>query len=139
MSEQQFTAIGFDLFGVLIQQGNDPDPEMVSLIHRLRKNGYMVGLLSNVDANYEFLHKYHDAFAHFDRVQLSSDVGVAKPHPQAYLRFCVQLGAEPSQVIYIDDLPDNIRGAEDAGLPAIHYQPTTDLESDLTKLGINVS
>ena len=138
MKNSKITAVGFDLFGVLIIEPPKLNQSIIELSKELRSAGYMVGLLSNLDANYEFLHEYHEVFGYFDRVQLSSEVGVAKPNPQAYERFVMQLGAKPEETLFVDDSPENVRGAKAAGLHAIEFTDTEELREQLPQYGIKV-
>ncbi len=54
----------------------------------------------------------------FDVVVSSSELGVAKPDPQAIEPACRQLGAEPSQCSFVDDTPANVETAARLGLRA---------------------
>jgi HAD superfamily hydrolase (TIGR01509 family) len=132
------TAIGFDLFGVVI--GNNPkgDPQMLKLITALRANGYAVGLLSNVDANHAFLQRYHDVSRYFDRVLLSSDIGVAKPNAQAYEHLAMQLNARTETTLYIDDHTYNVEGAQAAGLHGLLFKNYDQLVRELVALNIKI-
>ena len=135
----KITAIGFDLFGVTVdhyyQKG---DPHILDMVKKLRGRGYMVGMLSNVDANYEFLHRYHSILGHFDRVLLSSEIGVAKPNPQAFQRLVSQLGSPPEATVFIDDILENVESAKSIGIHGILYQTPPALLTELRRLGVNI-
>lgn len=131
------TAVGFDLFGVFKSWDKQQEENMVALVQTLRDNGIVVGLLSNVDANNEFFQAYHQLFVNFDRVLLSSDIGVAKPHVQAYYHLIAALGSDPAATIFVDDNAYNVDGANQAGLQGILFEDYDQLIRDLKKYGIN--
>jgi len=56
----------------------------------------------------------------------SCDIGAVKPDPAAFAAAARQCPVPPAQVRYVDDLPENVRGAREAGFNA--YQ-VTDLAS----------
>jgi epoxide hydrolase-like predicted phosphatase len=59
----------------------------------------------------------------FDTVVDSSEVGLRKPNPAIYHLTCERLGVIPDRAVLLDDIESNLRGAEAAGLRAIHVGP----------------
>lgn len=55
----------------------------------------------------------------FDVVVDASLTGVLKPDPGAYRLAVEAMGLEPGEIVYLDDMPVNVRGAARAGLQAI--------------------
>ena len=45
-----------------------------------------------------------------------------KPDPAIYRRLCDRFSLEPSECLFIDDLPRNIRGAESIGMQGYCFQ-----------------
>ena len=77
----------------------------------------------------------------FDRGVYASEVGLDKTVPGAYSKMCAILGAEPSEVAYIDDSPVYAEAAKSAGLNAILYDLADGFEKtrkDLRALGVEV-
>jgi putative hydrolase of the HAD superfamily len=60
-----------------------------------------------------------DWLKHFDRVVDGSDTGILKPDPRAYDLAIEATGLPAGQIVYLDDMPVNVRGGVDAGLLAI--------------------
>ena len=58
----------------------------------------------------------------FEQVFLSHEIKQRKPHPETFLWVCEQLGVAPSKVLFIDDSPQHIAGAQKAGLQTFYYQ-----------------
>jgi len=69
-----------------------------------------------------------------DVVVLSGDVGVAKPDPRSYLLVAQQLGLQPEQCVFVDDLVANVRGAVAAGMVGVHHDRPDVVVAELTVL-----
>jgi putative hydrolase of the HAD superfamily len=54
----------------------------------------------------------------------AATLGARKPDPAAYAAATVRLGVSPADVVFTDDLEDNVRGAEAAGLAAVLFDIT---------------
>jgi putative hydrolase of the HAD superfamily len=63
---------------------------------------------------------------YFQQVFLSHEIGKRKPHPETFLWTCNQMGFAPKDVLFIDDSPQHIEGAQAAGLQTYFYQSDTD-------------
>ena len=59
----------------------------------------------------------------FDAVVDSCEVGLRKPNPAIYHLACERIGVDPRRAVLLDDIESNLRGAEAAGLRAIHVGP----------------
>ena len=53
-----------------------------------------------------------------------SDIEHGKPHPEPYLRGAALLGLNPAECVAVEDAPNGIRSASDAGMPVLAV-PTT--------------
>jgi len=56
----------------------------------------------------------------FDLVVESCKLGMAKPDPRFFRTAARKLGVHPSECIFVDDSWGNCKGAEEAGMTAIH-------------------
>lgn len=56
-----------------------------------------------------------------DHVVLSGDVGVRKPSRRMYSMAAEVAGVDPARCVFVDDLPQNITGAERVGMTGIHH------------------
>jgi len=62
---------------------------------------------------------------YFEKVIISDTVGYRKPQPEIYIHALKEMNAEAATTVMIGDNPKtDIRGAENAGLKAIFYNPT---------------
>lgn len=51
----------------------------------------------------------------------STSLGVAKPHPEAFLLALKAMGLKPEEALYLDDDPENVEAARGLGLRAEVY------------------
>lgn len=121
-----------DFFQILIR------PELVALIQRLRRNGYKVGLLSNIEVGTVLPLAFESIFSLFDKAYRSDEMRHTKPQPEAFETFINGLGAKADECIFIDDLPGNIHGSQEAGLIGVQYQDSKQVMEELQKLGVRV-
>ncbi len=95
-------------------------------------------LLSNTDVvRFAFIKSRFPEILIFDDYVLSFEVGFMKPHPEIYQQALRRAGADTKEAVLIDDLEENIRGAEALGLSGILYKRDTDLEKELRALGLS--
>lgn len=101
------------------------DPAAVALMDDARAAGRPVGVLSN-DA-YTFVGPEFFAgrreFAGLDAFVDSTDVGVRKPAPEAYLTAAAALGTPPDRIVFLDDTPACVDGALAVGMTALLVDP----------------
>ena len=113
-------------------------PDVFALVASLHKNGYGTALLSNTELPaIESLHRPN--YAAFDALVFSCVEGLAKPDPRIYQITLERLGTEPRQSVFIDDRPDYVRGAKDAGLNAIIFEGLEQVKVQLARLGLKVN
>jgi putative hydrolase of the HAD superfamily len=101
-------------------------PGALELIRDAQHAGRAVGMLTND------LTAFHDqewidrmtVIGEFDAMVDGRSDGVLKPDPAAYLLMCERLGVRPADVVFIDDQPVNLAGAQTVGLQCVHLDPT---------------
>jgi len=98
-------------------------PETVALADDVTAAGAPVAMLSN---DLVALHgpDWAAGVAAFRRLGPLLDaatLGARKPDPAAYAAATARLGVPSGSVVFTDDLPDNIRGAQAAGLSAVLF------------------
>ncbi|MCO6449421.1 MAG: HAD family phosphatase [Caldilineales bacterium] len=114
--------------------GEYRDEAMIDLMRELR-SGYKIGILSNAwsEARATFASKF-GLDQEVDLMVISAEEGIAKPDAEIYQRTLDRLGVNPNQAIFIDDLPENIRGAQVLGMHAIQFQTTAQTISEIRRL-----
>ena len=113
--------------------------EVLELVERLKANGYKVGMLSNIDSEHGHLNMDRGIFEHFPIVLLSYQIHARKPEPKAFEALTQAMGVKPEELVFIDDLEVNIRGAEQVGIKGVHYSNFESLVRNLQGLGINTN
>ena len=107
------TADDFDPFA-----DAEPIAPMLELADEIRAKGIRTAILTN---NVREWGQWRDRLPlqSFDSVVDSCEVGMRKPDPDIYVFVCNQLGLAPKDCLFLDDHPDNIRGALAVGLDAL--------------------
>jgi putative hydrolase of the HAD superfamily len=104
-------------------------------LYRKFKDSTKLILLSNTDPlRFGFVREHFPDIFFFDDYVLSYEVHALKPGPRIYEEALARAGELPESCVFIDDMEENIAGAEALGIPAILYTPETDLESALAPL-----
>jgi putative hydrolase of the HAD superfamily len=112
-------------------------PEMLKYVDCLRQHGYHVAMLSNTTELRAECIREKGFYRHFEPVVLSCDIGVKKPHQEAFFCLLNQLGASASDCIMIDNKPENIEAARRLGIDGIVFTSIHELRIELEKRGIH--
>ena len=65
----------------------------------------------------------------FKKCFFSFELKTLKPSPEFYTTVMKEIGLAPEEMLFIDDSQKNVDGAIAVGLPAVYYEPGTDLEA----------
>ena len=99
-----------------------PPPAMLALLQRLRQAGRRLHFLSNMPRPYaDALERTHAFLGDFDSGVFSSRVGWVKPEPQIYALAAQRFGVQPAQLLFFDDVPQNVEAARRAGWQAWQF------------------
>lgn len=124
----------------LIQQWNDkytPNKEVVALINRLRKSGFLIGFLSNnFPEKADYLEKKFQFKKDFDTGIFSFEAKHTKPELEIYRLVLEKMNLHLSEVIYVDDKEKNLIPAKKMGMIVILYENPEQLESSLISFGL---
>lgn len=95
---------------------------MSELLTELKEIGYSLYITSNLDA-YHTAQMYTCPIAdYFDGMIFSSEIGVRKPHREYFETACKKFGVAPETCLFIDDLEENVRGAEALGIKGFVFR-----------------
>ena len=100
-----------------IAQGGSPRPVMLQALRQLRRHGLITAALTN-----NWAHDGRDRYQLrplFDHFIESSVVGMRKPEPAIYELTFAQLGVEPPEAIFLDDIGGNLKPARAMGVTTI--------------------
>ena len=136
--EEFFTAVrdpsGFDgSFGEFAEIFADifvPIDAMVRLHAQLRAQGIPTHIFSNTNQiAIDFVRRQFPFFREFDQYVLSYEHGAMKPNPKLYEVVEEAAGLNGSELIYIDDRPENVEAGAARGWNAIlHERPDRTIE-----------
>lgn len=109
-------------------------PGMEEVLERVRAR-YRVAFLSNSnEVHAEVLpRKFSSLFRKDDRFIFSHRFKVAKPDPEIFRRALDVLGTTASQVVFIDDLSENVAAARSLGMQAFQFIDAPSLARQLTR------
>lgn len=111
---------------------------VLDLLRRLKTNHKLI-LLSNTDVErFGFIQKEFPEILFFDEYVLSYEAGYMKPHPEIYMRALNKARIRAEECVFLDDLQENIEGAECVGMNVILYEPHTDLEAKLKQMNVTI-
>ncbi len=120
-------------------EGFGERPEMVAVVRHLRGRVKLGSITNNVARDEPAQRRTSGIDVHslFDVVVESAIVGVRKPERRIYEIACEQLGIEPPEAVFLDDLGANLKGARALGMHTIKVDETTRAIDELEEaLGI---
>lgn len=110
-----------------------PSEDTISCINQFQRAGHRLAILSNAPFEHAAAMRTSELGQAFDSMTFSCDIGICKPHPEAYRAAVSALGASPATITFFDDRTENVEAAATLGLDA-HIWPVSDgLRSFLTQ------
>ncbi len=112
--------------------------KLIEIIKKLRNANYKIGLLSN---NYISLRKELENLKLidlFDSIVVSGEVGYYKPQPKIFEILFNELRVKNTEIIFIDDTENSLKGAKEIGYTPILFTTNEKLKEDLKNLGVNL-
>jgi len=108
------------------------DQKVREVVLNLRKNGYKTCICSNNNPiRVNALEEKFGFSEDFDAIVFSYKVGAVKPSREIFEELIKQARCKPEEIIYSDDNPDRLQGANDLGIQTFVY---IDFESFLREL-----
>jgi len=97
----------------------------------LKARGYKLGLASNsVRHSIELMMEKSALKPYLDVMLSNEDVKKSKPDPDMYLTATRMLGVDPANTLVVEDNPNGIKAAEDAGCHLLVVQTVYDVQLD---------
>ncbi len=131
----------FDLNGVLFHFNNLSTPifvkENIEMVKRLYLK-YQLGIISNANASYNNYLEEEGLLKFFKVVTLSSLVGFQKPEKEIFEITLEKMDLRPEEVVFIDDVKENIEVAHALKINTILYENTTQLGEQLLNFEIEI-
>ncbi len=108
-----------------------PRPEMLALVDQMRERGLRTAILSDQTDWLDQLEARDHFFHHFDRVFNSYHLGMGKRNPRTFRVVACRMGAEPGEVLFIDDSAGNVERARRAGMKGHRFESIEKLKAEL--------
>jgi glucose-1-phosphatase len=108
------------------------------LIDQLRASGLPCYALSNTNATHEqeLRRAFPGMLERFDHVFTSHGIGHRKPHPQAFRYVEGALALPPGDLLFFDDLQENVDAATACGWQAVLVKDPGDVKRGLAARGL---
>jgi putative hydrolase of the HAD superfamily len=89
----------------------------VALMRDIKKAGFILGILSNMPRDFLAWGRAHiPVFSEADAAVFSCEVKVIKPEPAIYEKLKNAVRCDYGEIVFFDDLPDNIERARELGI-----------------------
>jgi epoxide hydrolase-like predicted phosphatase len=99
--------------------GMRPDEDMLDAVAAAKRAGVRTGLISNSWGRGRYdRSRFPDLF---DGTVISGEVGIRKPLPRIYELGAEAIGLAPSECVFVDDLPPNLKPAAELGMATVHH------------------
>lgn len=113
-----------------------PMQGMPEIVARLKEKGYKIYLLSNTSLRFFQYKNKVEMFRNFDGFIISAKEKLVKPDVAIFECLCKRYGLESGECLFVDDLQQNIAGAEKAGFHAHLFRGAEELSRYLEKIQI---
>lgn len=123
----------FDVGNVLIRFSG-PQLKLYHLAKKIKQKNVRIAVLSNVNVFPGVILKWIHVHKGFDPVILSYEEKIRKPSPEIYERAIRKMGIKPQEIIFVDNLPGNLKSARGAGMQTIHAVGTRQVAADLKSI-----
>ena len=110
------------------------DDAVVLLVQSLRREGLIAAILTNGTDTIAAEMVELGLDTEFDAIFNSAEIGVAKPHPNAFRHVCYELELQPYEVFFTDDSPAKLAGAIELGMTAEPFVDVATLRAQLEKV-----
>ncbi len=107
------------------------DLDILHMIELLKAN-YNVGCLTNTEIEIVNVNKTTGLFRYFQKVYLSTEIGLRKPNMDIYYFMLADINCSPQEVVFIDDKPENVESARRIGINAIQFETSKQLQKELS-------
>jgi putative hydrolase of the HAD superfamily len=115
------------------------NPKTEALIRDIKTSGFKTAVLSNMVQ--DFLDRVKNTlpvFGLFDAAVFSCEVGALKPEEKIYRILLSQLDCEADELIFFDDLEENVLGAQALGIQAFLWKGPEEARKELEIFGLAV-
>jgi len=142
LTEEQFELPFAEVLGLADERGPGlvdrlfggmrADHAMVNAVRAAKDAGVRTGLLSNSWGRGRYDRSQFPVL--FNGTVISGEVGMRKPDPAIYELAAERIGLPPSDCVFVDDLPGNLKPARALGMATVHHTAAGETVPQLEKL-----
>jgi HAD superfamily hydrolase (TIGR01509 family) len=114
------------------------DRAVLEIAEDLRLAGYLTPALSNAGEPDIKAARDLGAYAGFDPVVLSGEVGMEKPDVRIFELAAAKIGMRPQECVFVDDNPEYVKAAAGMGFYGVVFKNAKQLRKILEGLGIKM-
>ena len=111
----------------------------VALIEDLAAAGHRLALLSNAPSEVAEVVAALPLASSFEHCVFSCYLQTVKPDPECYQAVLALLDASPDEVVFLDDRPENVAGAEAVGIRSVHFTTPEAARAALARYGVTAA
>lgn len=118
---------------------------MAAIVERLAVSGYRTACLSNTNEEHWSQMLDEEGYPAVRALELklaSHELRLLKPEPEIYAAALARFRCQPHEVVFFDDLIENVQAAQQCGWNAIRIDPTgapaAQVMTALRELGVNL-
>lgn len=115
-------------------EASQPRPIMLEAIRRIRAAGLLAAALTNNWTSADRDDGTRALRDRFDAFFESSVLGLQKPDPRIYEHACRELGIEPSEAVFLDDIGRNLKTARALGMTTLKVDDPESAVAELESL-----
>lgn len=130
---QEEHELRLDLGALAAAMAFDVEPRMIELLHELHGQVKLGILTNNVK---EAAWRDRIPVELVDVIVDSSDVGLRKPDPRIYEHLLAEMQMNADEIVYFDDLEDNLPPARELGIVALWFENPDACRRQLTEVGV---
>ena len=112
-------------------------PNVRGIIERLRSS-YSLFAFTNTNATHQAVWstRFEDLLKPFSGIFVSCEMGLRKPEHAAFEDVIRRIGVPRGEVLFLDDLQENVAAAVNIGLQSVLVRGISDIERVATALGV---
>jgi FMN phosphatase YigB (HAD superfamily) len=137
VSKKLHFSYGFEEFCAIWNSVLDPQTILPDLLFECLTTKCRLALLSNTDPiHVAHIEATYPFVRHFPVRVYSCRVGSSKPSPAIYHHALREVAAMSDEVMFIDDLHENVLAAASLGINAFHFTSADKLLAEFSRLGL---
>jgi putative hydrolase of the HAD superfamily len=109
------------------------NPVMWTWVRRLKSAGYTLAVLSNLPFDLMSYHRENSFSGLFDRLFFSCELNRLKPEEEIYLHVERELGVAGTELLFLDDKPENVAAAQRRGWHGVVFESSDQLSQVINR------